>query len=80
MGTKVVIHVDFQNADSDGRVRLNTRAAIRDIEALTQPLTEGPQLELIDGELTASGTATMSPTEGIWTAVIDWDAVTQHDG
>jgi len=80
VGAKVVIHVDFQNADSDGRVRLNTRAAIRDLEALQHPLTEGMQIELIDGELSSAGTATMSPTEGIWTAVIDWDAVTERDG
>jgi hypothetical protein len=69
------IRVDFNNADSSGRVRLNTVAALADLQALAQPLTEGAQVRLVDDELSVVGAATFSTAEDVWTAIVDWDEV-----
>lgn len=69
------LRVDFQNADAEGRVRLNTVGALDDIAALGKPLFEGHTLRLVDGELHAHGVAAFSHSESIWTAVVDWKEV-----
>jgi hypothetical protein len=70
-----MIRVDFQNADSQGRVRLNTAGALADIATMPTPLAEGSELLLIDAELRAKGIARFSESEDLWTAVVDWDEV-----
>ena len=66
------LSVDFQNADEKGRVRLNTRGALRDIERLGLTLTNGMALPLTDGELETEGQAAYSEEEQIWVGMIDW--------
>jgi hypothetical protein len=75
-----VIRVDFNNADASGRVRLTTVAARADIAALTEPLSEGMRLQLVDDELSAVGTAAFNSDEDLWTAVVDWDEVAASAG
>lgn len=75
-----VINVDFQNADAEGRVRLNTIGAVDDIARLRALLEEGLVVKLVDGELGAAGRITFSETESIWVAVVDWNEVKPHAG
>jgi hypothetical protein len=69
-----VIHADFQNADAQGRVRLNTAGALAAIASLGIELEPDMRVLLIDGEeLTAVGTVMWSEAEKIWVAEVDWD-------
>ena len=70
------VFADFHNADPRGRVRLNCRGTLEDLEAKRIKLREGVVLMLSDDdELRTKGTVTWSEEEGIWAAVIDWDAI-----
>jgi hypothetical protein len=69
------VRVDFQNADEAGRVRLNTAAAIADIQSQQLELESGRELLLVDAELSAKGRAVFSDDERIWVAKVDWDEV-----
>ncbi|HET6909680.1 MAG TPA: hypothetical protein VFH54_10110 [Mycobacteriales bacterium] len=70
-----VIHVDFNNADASGRVRLNTVAALADIETLEEPLSDGMRVRLIDDDLSTIGTAMFSPADQMWLAAVDWELI-----
>lgn len=70
-----VVQVDLQNADDEGRVRLNTRGALDDLAALRPPVRDGDTLHLVDAELAVEGTALFSHEDGIWVALVDWDQV-----
>jgi hypothetical protein len=70
------LEIDFQNADAAGRVRLNTRASLKQIEGLPFGLCEGQAVLLTDGELTAHGIVQYNPEEKLWAAQVDWrDAI-----
>jgi hypothetical protein len=69
------VRVDFQNADEAGRVRLNTAAAVADIQRQQLELESGYELLLVDAELSAQGRAVFSDDEGIWVAEVGWDEV-----
>jgi hypothetical protein len=67
------INVDFNNADSHGRVRLNKAGAIESISEKNIELVEGKQVELHDEDsLRNVGTLKFSKEENIWVAEIDW--------
>ena len=66
------IYVDFQNADTQGRVRLNTRGTLRDLQAQGVTLSEQLQVTLYSEEFEANGRAHFSVEENIWVAQIDW--------
>lgn len=69
----VTIYADFNNADTQGRLRLNTRGARADLEHLGVRLVPGMSVVLSDGdELCAAGTVVYDEVEG-WVAEIDWD-------
>lgn len=69
-----VIRADFQNADAQGRVRLNTADALADIASLGIELEPDMRVLLIDGEeLTVVGRVMWSKAEKIWVAEVDWD-------
>ena len=72
---KPTIFADFQNADEQGRIRLNTRGAQRDIEQLSPALTAGMSLTFSDGELEVDGEAEFSEEEHVWVARIDWSKI-----
>jgi hypothetical protein len=84
--TKPRLWVDFNNADVQGRVRLDCRGTMRDLERKGIELKEGMILTLFcedsddDGrpaDMVVDGTIAWSPDEHMWVAAIDWDAI-QH--
>jgi len=67
------IRVDFQNADRKGRVRLNTKGSIEDINNQKIHLKTGTEVFLYDEELSVNGTIAFSIEENLWVATIDWN-------
>lgn len=70
-----IIYADFNNADTDGRIRLNCTGTIDDISRLGLRLHDGLAIVVHDEELAADGVVAYSSAEAIWTAVIDWNAI-----
>jgi hypothetical protein len=70
-----VVGVDFQNADPDGRVRLNTVGTLVDIEGQSIELQPGLRLLLVDAELWTAGQVAWSDEEKLWVAEVDWNEV-----
>jgi len=69
-----IISIDFQNADTEGRIRLNTNGSLRDIENIQ--LYNGLQVILTDLDgLEAEGIIEFSDKENIWVAKIDWNKI-----
>jgi hypothetical protein len=64
----IILPVDFGNCDSDGAVRLITRATLVAIKDNSLELSSGLELTLTDGELMAQGLAEVR--DGIWVVVI----------
>jgi hypothetical protein len=75
-----VVRVDFQNADTLGRVRLNTAGARADIVEQGIGLEPGQRLCLVDGDLSANGDMVWSDNEQLWVASVDWDEVIPRSG
>ena len=78
------VYVDFQNADAQGRVRLNTAGTLRDISRQQVGLRTGLQLMLYSDDLTEAGDhdelqvlgeVEYSSEEQLWVARIDWSAI-----
>lgn len=68
------IFVDFNNADSNGRIRLNTNGTLSDIEKYKIELLEGREILIFDDdEFEAIGVLKFSPEENIWVAELDWE-------
>lgn len=80
MKTAPTIYVDFQNADEDGFVRLNTNGTLADLEKAQLSLVDGLPLFLSDGELTAKATVREPGLEGVWRAEIDWGELKPANG
>ncbi len=68
------VYADFNNADSKGRLRLNTSGTHDDLEKLGIKLTKGLKLYLDDDDLRTLGLVLFSEEENIWVAQIDWDS------
>ena len=66
------VYADFQNADAEGRIRLNTMGTLDDLSRLGFSLASGATLTLSDGELAADAVVEFSQQEQIWVARIDW--------
>jgi len=56
------IYADFNNADEDGRLRLNVNGALDAIARLGDPLKAGDRFIYSDGELEVEGSAEPSGT------------------
>ena len=66
----VRIYADFNNVDEDGRVWLNTAAALADIGAYQGSLTEGMRVILyMPNELEVEATLGF---DGVWNGLPDW--------
>ncbi len=76
--TKPTIYADFNNADAEGRLRLNCAGTFEDLAHQQVRLEEGLRLILRDEELEADGEAHFSAAERIWVASIDWQRVRQR--
>ncbi len=74
---KPIIYADFNNADTQGCLRLNTVGTIQDLSQQGIQLREGLPLTLHDEEMEADGEAHFSLEEQIWVATINWQKVRQ---
>lgn len=66
-----VVHVDFQNADEHGRVRLNTVGTVDSLARGNVQLLTGLRVTLTDGEVETTGVVMLSAAEGIFVAAPD---------
>jgi hypothetical protein len=74
------LFADFNNADQQGRVRLNTNGTFEDIKKLGLELKEGIEVLLDDNDsLTTIGKIKYSDEEKIWVAEISWDNIKLND-
>lgn len=69
------VYADLQNADAQGRLRLNCIGTIRDLARQSLTLREGLELTLYDEDLEVDGRTLFSEEERVWVAVIDWNAI-----
>lgn len=74
------IYADFNNADANGRVRLNCAGTVSDLSRLGVVLREGMAVVLSDDDLAADGRVEFSADERIWVAAVDWTAVRPSAG
>ncbi|HXD86295.1 MAG TPA: hypothetical protein VN641_07365 [Urbifossiella sp.] len=74
------LYADFNNADPQGRLRLNCVGTFEDLERLHLELRDRLQVRVHDEELEADGEVSFSADEHIWVARIDWDAIRQFAG
>ncbi len=81
---KPKIYADFQNADSQGRLRLNCVGTVEDLTQQQVDLHEGLLLALYSDDLDAKGqldellvdgVVSFSEEEHTWVAAIDWAAI-----
>lgn len=75
--TKPLIYADFNNADPQGRLRLNCVGTIEDLSRQGVCLQEGMRLILHDEELETEGEVQFSSEEQIWVAIINWQRLRQ---
>jgi len=73
------IYADFNNADVEGRLRLNGAGTLRDLARMGMRLRDGMRLTIHDEELAADAVAVFSQNEGMWVAQIDWSLVRARD-
>jgi hypothetical protein len=77
------VFADFQNADSQGHLRLNCIGTIlqwrgyanEDLSRQGTKLIDGEKLSVYSEELEADAVVTYSDEEKIWVATIDWDKI-----
>ncbi len=69
------IFVDFHNADTQGRLRLNCIGTIDDLAAQRIELKAGQPLIFYSEDLEVDGIVEYSQSEHLWVAVIDWDEI-----
>jgi len=72
-------YADFNNADPNGRLRLNCVGTVEDLSKQKVELADGLKLLLYDDELEADGIVEYSQEENGWVAVIDWKAIRRFD-
>ena len=83
--SRPLVYADFQNADAQGRVRLNSIGTTEDLARLWVVLTDGLPLTLYtdDGDradgLRVDGVVSRAGGEDCWVAVVDWAAVRPTD-
>ena len=69
------VFADFQNADAQGRLRLNCIGTIEDLSRQGTKLIDGEKLSVYSEELEADAVVAYSDEEKIWVATIDWDKI-----
>jgi hypothetical protein len=72
-GAKPKVYADFQNADVQGRLRLNCVGTLVDLSRQGIELSVGRSLILYSEDLEVSGVVEYSEAEYLWVAQIDWD-------
>ena len=69
------IYVDFHNADTQERLRLNCTGTIEDLGQHRVLLHPGQTLQLYSEDLEVEDVVTYSTEENLWVAVINWDDI-----
>ncbi len=69
---KPILYADFNNADAEGRLRLNCTETLKELAQEEMQLTPGLQVVLHDEELEADAEIQFSSIENMWVGVIDW--------
>jgi hypothetical protein len=69
------VFADFQNADEQGRLRLNCIGTIEDLSRQGTQLIPGNKLLIYSEELEADAVIEYSDQERIWVAAIDWEQI-----
>jgi hypothetical protein len=72
------VYADFNNCDSDARVRLNTAGSLADLEDSKLALSDGMILTIYCDDLEATGVV-RPLAEGGWGVEIDWRAVRDRE-
>jgi len=70
-----LVYADLQNADAQGRLRLNCIGTIRVLAQQSVSLHDGLELTLYDEDLEVEGKVLFSSEEHLWVAAIDWKAI-----
>ncbi len=73
------VYVDFHNADTRSRLRLNCVGTVEDLARHQLMLRDGLILSLYSEELEVEGQVQYSTDENLWVAVIDWDAIREGE-
>jgi len=73
------VYADFQNADEQGRIRLNTRGTLDDLSRQRVTLSDGLLLIIYSEDVEADAEVRFSSPENVWTAIVDWDAIREFD-
>jgi hypothetical protein len=71
------VFADFNNADAEGRLRLNCIGTIEDLARHHIELQDGQLLTLYSEDLEVDGTVQCSELEKMWVATIDWEQIRQ---
>ena len=75
------VYADFNNADSRGRLRLNSTGTVEDLARQKVVPREGLVVDLYSDdegaadELSTKGRLEYSQDEHVWVAVIDWASI-----
>ncbi len=72
---KPIVFVDFQNADTQGRPRLNCAGTLDDLTHQRITLQDGLALTLYSEDLEVDGLVKYSSNENLWVACIDWNEI-----
>ncbi len=75
---KARVFVDFQNADAQGRLRLNCIGTVEDLSCQGVVLRDGQWLTLYSENLEVQGQVNYSTDENLWVAVIDWNGIREQ--
>lgn len=77
----ISIHVDFNNCDREGRVRLNTVGAIQSLNLFGIVLRNGLEVELECGDFfPVRGIVEYSESEHIWVARFNLNDLRDNNG
>jgi hypothetical protein len=69
------VFADFNNADVEGRLRLNCIGTIEDLARQNIELQDGQLLILYSEDLEVDGVVKYSDNENIWVAAIEWNVI-----
>jgi hypothetical protein len=69
------VFADFHNADTVGRIRLNSIGTIEDLASQGIKLQSGQELTLYSEELEVDGVVEYSQIENVFVVVIDWEKI-----
>lgn len=69
------VFADFNNADVQGRLRLNCNGTLEDLAQQQITLREQQWLTLYSEDLEVEAQVAFSTEENVWVALIDWAAI-----